>query len=137
MKTKLRINSPIKQNILKIILVIIIGIFHILLVSYLDIENKKISLNWILIPIISYLIINTLICMIVNKLKKLKSYKEDGLLSWLSTFFILGTVFGISIGVIGLLFGKTPPELILFSIEYSLSFCTFLGIVLGIHFEFK
>ncbi|MFA7298148.1 MAG: hypothetical protein WC010_00735 [Candidatus Absconditabacterales bacterium] len=56
-----------------------------------DTQTSDIYLIWA--PISSYLIIGVSVCMIVNVFKKLKSYKENGL--------ILGFLVGILGGILG------------------------------------
>ena len=98
-------------------LILTIGMFYIIIDSWkflelgdLNIENnyQLYSLRIIPLFLIQYIFINLTICSFISIFKKLKSYKEDGLIAGV----IYGLIWVLFVGLIGGLIGELVVGLI-------------------------
>jgi hypothetical protein len=83
------------------------------------------------VPIITYILIATMICLTVNIFKKLKSYRENGLIGGLIVGLIGGLIWSLIIGLIGCLIGCVIVGLIGGPISVPIV-CLIMGLIWGL-----
>jgi hypothetical protein len=114
------------------------------------IENTTVNhIGLIWIPVISYILVVSFICMVVRVFKELKPYEQDGLIANIIFCSKVGAIWGM-IGVVaaaliaGLIWGSLMNGLMvvfiggmIVSLTISLTIGFILGLIIGLIKEFK
>lgn len=157
---KIKITIPVRSLWSAGIALAILGFAYLQAVEYIipgfkeilhgEFNISDIKLLWV--PAVSYLIVVTFTCMVVQTIKgkKLNSYKEIGLISGLIKNFFFGLIMGIAMGLImGIIIGiiymiklgdfKIFVETIIYAVSLGYVFGYFCAFHIGfsIKNEFK
>jgi len=110
---------------------IIPGFEHIIRLKAETATINHVGLIWL--PIITYLIIGTFICMVIRIFKELKPYKEKGLIWCLILSMLSGLAAGLMLSIIGnYSIGDT-----MWGFVGCLGVALMWGLISGFLFEFK
>lgn len=94
--------------------------------------THQIGLIWV--PIVSYFLISWNVCLLKNIFKKLRSYKENGLIFCLIYGFTRGLTCSVIFGIIiGIVIGFIPG--FIFTLIYFLSIGLIFGLIIGLIIE--